>query len=272
MTSRRPAGRRLPTESGWLNRSFAILVTAGLILPIAMIAVMSFDSDQFLNFPPAGFTAHWYTQLFDEAVWTRAFQQSAVVALFAVVIATGLATAAALGVRDVRYRKLMEAAFLLPLIVPVIVTAFMLYTLYAELHWLGTTMGLIVAHSLIAFPYAFLVVAGAVHAVDPRYEQAASSLGATPWQCTMRVTIPLLGPAIVGAALVVAVVSFDEVVASQFLSSPETRTVPVVMWSFLRDGVTPSVAVASTLILAANCVAMAVATIVSGRLIRRRTR
>jgi putative spermidine/putrescine transport system permease protein len=174
-------------------------------------------------------------------------------------------------VRDSRHRRVFEAIFLLPLIVPVIVTALMLYSVYADLRLLGTTTGLVLAHALLAFPYAFLVVAGAVHSLDRRLERAAESMGCPPWQTLRRVTLPLLAPAVAAATLVAAVVSFDEVVATLFLSSPQTRTVPVVMWSFVREEIRPTVAAASAIVMLVNVAVMLLAARLSAQMVKRRT-
>ncbi len=270
MSRRLPAARSLPGESGRASRAFAAGVAVVLALPVVVIVGMSFNSSPFLNFPPSGLTFEWYEELFGDLTWTRAFRQSGLVALLSSLLAAALATCAALGVRDHRRRRWFEALFLLPLIVPVIVTALMLFTIYAELQILGTTLGLVLAHALLAFPYAFLVVSGAVHAIDRRLERAAESMGCTPWQTLWRVVLPLLAPAIFAAALVAAVVSFDEVVATLFLSSPQTRTVPVVMWSFVREEIQPTVAVASALVMVVNVAVMLVAAWLSTRMVKKR--
>jgi putative spermidine/putrescine transport system permease protein len=205
-----------------------------------------------LNFPPSGYTADWYRDLIDDPRWGSAFRQSAITAVCSAVLSSLLATAAAIGMRDLRYRRLFEAFLLLPLIVPTVVVALMLYPLYVDVRLLGTTSGLVLAHTMLALPYAYLVINGAAQALDRRVELAAASLGASPWQVLIRVTAPMLLPAIAAAAVVSAVVSFDEVIVSIFLTDPQTRTVPVVMWSFVREEIRPTVAAASVVVMVAN--------------------
>lgn len=251
---------RIPEESGPLTKVVATSVVVLVLLPLLVVAAMSLNDSRFLNFPPTGFSLEWYRDLVDDPRWAAAFRQSTITAVCSALLAATLATAAAVGLRDVRYRRAVEAFLLLPLIVPTIVVALMLYPLYVDLRLLGSTAGLVLAHTMLALPYAYLVINGAAQAQDRRVELAAASLGATPWQVLTRVTAPMLLPAIIAGAVVSAVVSFDEVIVSLFVTSPDTRTVPVVMWSFVREEIRPTVAAASVAVMLAN---LALLTVVS---------
>ncbi len=254
MTRRTPT----PEESGLFTRILATAAVIIALLPLGVVAAMSLNDSSFLNFPPSGLSTRWYHELVEDPRWGAAFRQSIVTAACSALLAAALATAASIGLRDIRYRRALEAFLLLPLIVPTIVVALMLYPLFVDLRLLGTTWGLVLAHTMLALPYAYLVINGATQAQDRRVELAAASLGASPWQVLTRVTMPMLLPAIAAGAVVSAVVSFDEVIVSLFVTNPDTRTVPVVMWSFVREEIRPTVAAASVVVMIANLTLLAV--------------
>jgi putative spermidine/putrescine transport system permease protein len=114
----------------------------------------------------------------------------------------------------------------------------------------GTLTALVIAHAMLALPYAALNVGVSLRAVDERLMLAASGLGASPWRVFRTVTLPLILPGVVGGAIFAFVTSFDEVVLSMFLAGPSAKTLPVRIWEEIRVELTPVVAVAATLMMA----------------------
>jgi putative spermidine/putrescine transport system permease protein len=135
-------------------------------------------------------------------------------------------------------------------LVPTIVLAVAIYALARSLGMVGTLPMLVIAHTMLALPYAALNVGISLRAVDSRLMLAASGLGAAPWGVFRTVTLPLILPGVVGGAVFAFVTSFDEVVLSMFLAGPSTKTLPVRIWEELRVELTPVVAVAATLMMA----------------------
>jgi putative spermidine/putrescine transport system permease protein len=243
------AGARLDR---WLLHGFAAVVAAFLVLPLLAIVPAAFNGQNFLLLPPSVWSFRWWGVFFADASWRSSLATSLEVASLVTMLATGLGTAAALGLARLggRLRALVLAVFVGPVVVPTIVLAVALYAMARSLGLVGTLLALVIAHAMLALPYAALNVGVSLRAVDPRLALAASGLGAGPWHVFRTVTLPLILPGIVGGAIFAFVTSFDEVVLSIFLAGPEVKTLPVRIWEEIRIELTPVVAVAATLMMA----------------------
>jgi ABC-type spermidine/putrescine transport system permease subunit II len=154
---------------------------------------------------------------------------------------------------------------LAPIVIPVIILALALYVYEARLGILGTFPGLVIGHAVLATPYVIVVMSTAVRGFDQRLEWAAAVLGARPPQVLRRVTLPLLRPALLTAALLAFLVSFDELLISIFLLGRQTQTLPLKFWGDIKYQFDPLLSAASTLI-----VLVIAAVIVGGQLLRLR--
>jgi len=236
----------------WLLHGFAALVAAFLVLPLLAIVPAAFNDRSFILLPPTVWSFRWWGVFFADPSWRRALATSLEVASLVTVLATGLGTAAALGLARLggRLRAVVLAVFVGPVVVPTIVLAVALYSVARSLGLVGTVLALVVAHSMLALPYAALNVGVSLKAVDPRLMLAATGLGAGPWHALRTVTLPLILPGILGGAIFAFVTSFDEVVLSIFLAGPEVKTLPVRIWEEIRVELTPVIAVAASLMMA----------------------
>ena len=108
---------------------------------------------------------------------------------------------------------------------------------------------ILLGHVALAIPYVVFVVGARLAAHPPHIEEAAATLGATPRQVLLRVTLPVMAPAIIGAALFAFAVSFDQFVISYFLAPPGFRTLPVEIYAAIRKGFTPEINAISTIII-----------------------
>ena len=131
-------------------------------------------------------------------------------------------------------RNLSAALILSPLIVPVIVVAIGIYYAYSRYGLVGTPVGLVLAHTCLAVPFVVTSVSASLAGFDRRLEQAALSLGATPWGTFRQVTLPLIRPGVLVGALFAFITSFDELVVALFLSGSGAVTLPRRMWDDLR--------------------------------------
>lgn len=254
---REPLKRSPGTLLLWLA---ALVVLAILLLPLIIIVPSSFDSSQSLGWPPKGFTTGWYEQVVQDPQWTDAIRKSLVVGLGTAVISTAIGLVLARIADQMRSRtarSLLQAVVYAPLIVPVILLAVGIYDVQARLNLLGTSIGLILAHTVIAFPLAFAVISTALANVDPALEPAAWTMGASRRAAFWRVTIPNIVPSLVGALLITFVTSWDEAVIALFQTGLE-KTLPVTIYSFLKSGVQPSVAAVATMLIALVLVAVLV--------------
>lgn len=230
--------------------AFAVVVILWLIVPTLVIVPMSFNEAQSFNFPPSGFSLRWYENFFTNPVWLQALGNSVLIAILSAVLATILGVLAALGLMRLRprVRGVLENLFLAPMIVPGIVLAIGLYSIYLRLQqttgflWLGTVQGFVFAHVVIAFPLVVTNVMASLQGLDTRLEQAASSLGAAKSTTFFTVTLPLIVPGVTAGALFAFVTSFDEIILSLFIQTPTLQTLPVKLFTSVNQSNDPTVA------------------------------
>ncbi len=237
-----------------LRATICVLVAIYMIAPMIVVVVISFSSAAFLHFPPPGFSLQWYRRLLVTPEWTSSLLTSVEIVLPTGLLATVLGSAAAVGLARARFpgAALIGALLMAPIVVPVIIIAAAIYTLFQTWNLNGTLQGLILAHTLLTVPYVMANVRGAMETVDPQLENAALTLGATPWRSFWRVTFPLILPGVLSGLLFAMVVSFDELIVSLFISTPEMRPVTVQMWSDVRGAVDPTISAIATVLFAVS--------------------
>ena len=118
----------------------------------------------------------------------------------------------------------------------------------------GTVPGLVLAHTVLAFPFPFLTVSTSLTTVDRTLELAAAGLGANPWKTFQKITLPLIRTGVITGAIFACLTSWDEVVVASFLASPRVSTVPVQIFTELRQSYDPAAAAISSVLLAAAVV------------------
>lgn len=246
---------------------FVAFVAAFLVLPILAVVPASFSERSFIRLPPEAWSLRWWRVFVADPSWWPALTKSIEIGLLTAALSVVLGTAAALGLERLgpRSRALAMTLFVAPVVVPVIVVAIALYYVARVSGLVGTTTGLVLAHTMLALPYAILNIAVSVRALDPRLELAAAGLGATSVYAFRTVTLPLIMPGVLGGGVFAFVTSFDEVVLSIFLAGPMTKTLPVRIYEEIRIEYTPLVAVAASVMIGLACFA-AIAT----RLVERR--
>lgn len=231
------------------------LVLAFLYLPILVMTAMGFNASPLYELP-FHLSGRWYEALAGNERLLRAGLNSVLIALATAVIATtfGTLAALALGRRRFRGRTLLEVLLLPPIAIPWLITGTAMLVFF---FWTGIGRGLhamLIGHVALAIPYVVLVVGTGMRGVRADLEEAAQSLGSTPVHAFFRITLPLLGPSIFGAALFAFAVSLDQFVVSYFLAKPGTTTLPVEIYSAIRKGFTPEINAISTLLLLVSMV------------------
>lgn len=248
----------------WMLIAITVAVCLFLLLPIVFIAALSFGSSQWLIFPPPAWTTRWYGELFADPRWFYSALTSLKIAVIVTVLSVVIGFLAALGLNRGTFpgRDLLRALFLTPMILPVVVLAVALYALFLRLGLAGTTFAFVVAHLLIALPFSIIAIGNALEGFDRSIEDAAILCGASPWEARLRVTVPAIQHGIFAAAVFSFLASWDEVVLAIFMASPTLQTLPVKIWSTLRQDLTPVIAAASTLLIAFTILLMIVAAVV----------
>jgi putative spermidine/putrescine transport system permease protein len=244
-----------------------VLVAVYMAAPLVIVATISFSSASFLTFPPPGLSLRWYQRVFENPVWLRTLSTSLQITLPAAVLATLLGTAAAVALSRARLPGATAVAGLLlaPMVVPVIITAAAIYSVFRPWGLYGTLQGLILAHALLSMPYVVTSVLAALETVDRRLEAAALTLGASPWASFRRVTLPLILPGVLSGLLFAIVISFDELIVSLFISTTAVRPVTVQMWSDVRGDIDPTISAIATLLFTVSLVALGLESVLRRR-------
>jgi putative spermidine/putrescine transport system permease protein len=239
---------------GWLRAAllgFTGLVAAFLLLPVVFIVLLSFGSSRWLAFPPPGWTLKWYEELVADPAWLDAAMTSMRIAAMAAVLAVvvGLFASFALVRGEFRGRDVLRGLLLTPMILPVVVFAVAIYAFFLRLGLGGTTIGFVIAHTVLALPFAVIPIATALEGFDKTIEDAAIVCGASPLEAKLRVTLPSIKIGIFSAAIFAFLASWDEVVVAIFMASPTLQTLPVKIWGSLRQDLSPVIAAASSLLV-----------------------
>ncbi len=231
---------------------WALAITVGLFLlvPTLVIIPMSFNGSATLGVFNDQWTFRWFRELFGSAVWGAALVNSLKVAVAVVILAGLLGTLAAWGLSRIeRFRSLLGYGMMSPIIVPPIIIGVGLFVVFLKMELVGTTLGLILAHTLLALPFVIVAVGAGFAQLDPVYERAAASLGANRYRQFVRVVLPLILPSVVAGSVFAFIISWDEVVVAIFLTDATTRTLPVEMWNQTRTQLQPTLAAIGTCLL-----------------------
>ena len=223
---------------------------AFLLMPSLIVVPMSFGDKDELVFPPASVSLYLYERYFFDPSWMGATLQSVKVALGATALSLLLGVTAAYGISRSNFPgKHAVTIFLLsPIFVPVIVVALGLYLYLGPARLTGTTLGLIIGHTVVTVPFVIVTTLAGLRHVDRNLEIAAMVMGAGQMTVLTRVTLPLLRPTIIASVLFAFLISFDEVVVSYFISSVQQQTLPVKMYSSIHWEISPVLAAISTLL------------------------
>lgn len=235
----------------WLLIAIVVMVAAFLLLPIVFIAALSFGSSQWLIFPPPGWTLKWYQNLFADPSWLMAAWTSLKIAVIVAILSVVIGLAASFGLvrGEFRGRAFLRGLFITPMILPVVVLAVAIYAFFLRIGLNGTMTGFILAHLVVALPFSILALTSALEEFDRSIEDAAVLCGASPLEAKLRITLPSISHGMFAAAIFSFLTSWDEVVLAIFMASPTLQTLPVKIWSTLRQDLTPVIAAASTLLI-----------------------
>ena len=254
-------------RSAPILRSYSLLLVLFLVLPILFIIPIAFTRQDFVAFPPELFSLRWFHTFLGSAVWRAALFRSFRVGALTAVLSTalGLGAAYALARLSGGVAKLLFAIFIAPLVVPRIVLAIGLLYLLSSIGLIGTDTGLVIGHTVLAVPYAFVALSAGFRQFDWRLNDAARLMGASSVTRLRTVVLPLLGPSIASALLFAFIVSFDDVTIAIFVSGGINTTLPKQMWDDIQLAVTPTLAAVSTLLILFVVAAVAAASMLKSR-------
>ncbi|MET3810835.1 ABC transporter permease [Arthrobacter sp. UYEF3] len=251
----------LPTMKGNPNRgpimtSLAVLGYIVMIVPIMFVVVAAFSGGDSLKFPPESFSLKWFGAAASYKPFMTALLSSAELAVLATLLSLLIGVPAAIGLQRGRFpgKSWIQGLFLSPLVIPELVVGLALYQQLIAGLGVSTFLTLLLGHTALLIPYAVRVTGASLALADPFVEEAARGLGAGPAKVFISVTLPLLRPGIVSAALLSFVTSFNNVPLSLLLQGRTFNTLPVSMLDYVQKSYDPMIAAMSTLILAVTIV------------------
>jgi putative spermidine/putrescine transport system permease protein len=245
----------------FLTATLGTIAVAGFVVvlaPILVIALVSFSADEAIHFPPSGFSLRWFGEFFAIPTMRASLFLSVQLAVLAATIAAFLGMLASLHLTRARgfLATAMQLFVMAPLVFPSIVLGLALL-LYFRMLGIGVFTGLLLAHVTIGMPYAFRLIFAQMQSLDPALPEAAQSLGSGPLRTFVKVTLPLIWPGVLAGWLFAFIVSLGELNMALFLTSPQSKTLPIEIFGFLQfEGNQLVVAAASMVQIALILVAM----------------
>lgn len=254
--------------------ALALLAALFLLAPLIAVVPISLTPNRFLSMPTDAISLRHYATLFTDPAWRDAALVSLRIATLASVISVALAATFSIGLWLARPKRaaLIVGFVLMPMVVPPVVSAMVLYFLLTFLSRIqpfvgyDTEAGVVLAHVVLNVPFAVVLMLVALSGVDRRIDLAARSMGATFTMRAFRIVLPNVRHAFAGALLTTFVLSRDETAVTLFVTSVDAVTLPRLMWMGLRDNIDPAVAAASVVLTL-----LTVTALVAQRLFLRRT-
>ena len=240
--------------SSLLLYAVVALILAWLVIPIVIILPMSFSSARFLTFPPPSWSVRWYEAYLGSAAWMQATRVSLIVAVCSAILATifGTAAAYALNMTSSKLVRSLQLVLLLPLVVPIVITAVGVFLVYAQVGLLASMAGLILANTMLGLPYVITSVLVGLRKFDHTQEMVSRSLGMNRLRTFFVVTLPQIRPSVISGLLFAFISAMDETVVSLFISGGEYQTLTKRMFTALRDEIDPTIAAISSLLTAVS--------------------
>jgi putative spermidine/putrescine transport system permease protein len=227
-----------------LRWTVTVAVIAFLVAPLLVVAIVSINQNRYMDFPPDGFSFHWYAELLNDTGWRNAITRSLVIAAGSSTIAVLIATPLAFVLRayDVRLSPLFYALGILPFMLPPVISA-----IGAQVFWLSTGYfqrieNVIVSHGIFFCTLPLVTISLAMEQMDRSIGEAAQTLGANPRTTFRTITLPLLLPSIFTGYAAAFVLSLNEYIIAFLVAGFSVETLPIKVFNSLRYGFTPTIA------------------------------
>ena len=231
--------------------SLIVLLYLFLLAPILIVFIISFDTRQYLAFPPESLSFGSYVKVFHNIKFISAFWRSLLIGLTVGVIAVSAGMLLSYSMVRYRFRGKAAVSFLIlaPFLVPHIVLAVGIMLVIAPLGLLDSYTGIVLAHLGITIPYTVRTITMSLMSVDTRVEEAALIHGASPAQVFWRITLPLVRPGLIAGGVIAFLISFDEATISLFIVSVKSSTLPTEIYHYLEYSTDPQIAALSVLLI-----------------------
>jgi len=242
---------------------FGLTVVAYLLVPLVLAFLVSFYPGRSIGLPTfaTGVTTQWYVEFFKDDRWMLGLRNSLYVGVISTLLSLvcGLTLALAVSRHRLRGDVVVATLLMLPIFVPAVIIGMQSLSFSYQIGLWGTHVSIGIAHALWATPLVYMILLSGLRRVSVELEEAASSLGADPWSAFRLVVWPLIVPSVMAAAVIGYIISLNEFIMALFLGTPNTETLPKMIWPQIRHSVSPVVAAASSVLLVITVIAIAVA-------------
>ena len=223
-------------------------------LPLVAIVWAAFFSDKILTFPPSGYSLSWFSRAWALSEFSSGFIMSLQVGILATVFSLLLGVPASLAIERFPFkgRETVRQLLLSPMYVPAIVAGAAVYIyfiqieIFTDVQVAGTAPGLVIAHTLVALPWTMRLICASLVTANSSSEEAARSLGANGFQTFFLVTLPIIRPGIIAAAMFSFIASFSDLEKSLFLVGPGKATLPIAIVNYLEWNLDSTIAAVAT--------------------------
>jgi len=235
-----------------LRWSLTTLVVVFLIAPLFVVAVVSFNENRYMDFPPEGFSLHWYAQLWEDISWRESWTTSLVVAAASAALAVLIATPLACLLRayHVRLAPVLYSLGILPFMLPPVISALGALVFWNSMHHSGRIENIVISHAIFFSTLPLVTVSLAMEAMDPSLPEAAQTLGASQRTTFRTITLPLLVPSMITGYAAAFVLSLNEYIIAFMVSRFSVVTLPIKVVNDLRYGFTPTIAAVAVVFIA----------------------
>ena len=237
------------TGAGWLSNSYIALIMIFLYAPILVLMIYSFNESKSRS-GWAGFSLHWYRELFKNDAIISALLVTLFVAFVSAILATVFGTLAAIGIQSMKSSSktaIMNFTYV-PVVSPEIVMGVSLMLLFVLLRTESGLITLVLAHVTFNLPYVILSVMPKLRQMDKHLFDAAMDLGCTPGMAFRKVMLPEIMPGIITGFLMALTFSLDDFNVSYFVSGDKFQTLPILIYSMTRRRVSPEINALSAII------------------------
>jgi ABC-type spermidine/putrescine transport system permease subunit II len=241
---------------------FRVVLIVFMLIPAAVVAVLSFSNETTLAFPPHKWGLLQYRTFFGSSYWmgavVKSFSIGIPVALLDLLI--GVPAAYAITRSKMPGRGVLRTVGLAPLVLPGVAYAVAMYTFFIQVHLVGQTIGLILAHVIIGIPFVIIITTASLARIPAELELVAMTLGASRPRAVAGITVRLLLPAIGAAFIFAFITSFDEATFVNFVGGPGLITLPKAIFDSIRTGLDPVITAIATILMVMTGLIMTIAT------------
>jgi len=225
----------------WIVTGFTIVF---LVAPLVVVAIVSVNENRYMDFPPEGLSASWYSALWTDLSWRNAIVRSLTIAAASAAFAVAIATPFAYVLRAYRIRltPLLYSLGILPFMLPPVISALALQVFWNETGHVGRIENVIIAHGVFFSTLPLIAISLAMETMDPSLREAAQTLGASPRATFRTVTFPLLVPSMITGYAAAFVLSLNEYIIAFLVAGFSVETLPIKIFNSLRYGFTPTIA------------------------------